>query len=76
MQRKVRINGLDPQRNNLPVKTLGDKQYKYPQYSANFYHEGGLIAGSTQKPRVNRGISDKNIGNILTKPNWDVKLQI
>ena len=30
MQRKIRLNGLDPQRNNLPVKTLGDKQYKYP----------------------------------------------
>ena len=55
MQRKIRIYGLEPQRNDIPVKTLGDKPYKYPEYSSNFYHEGGLIAGSTQKPRINKG---------------------
>ena len=30
MQAKIRVLGLDQQRNNLTVASLGDKIYKYP----------------------------------------------
>ena len=76
MQKKIRIYGLEPQRNNLPVKSMGDKPYKYPQYAANFYHDGGLIAGSTHKPRLHKGASDRKVSNVLTKPNWDIKVAL
>lgn len=52
MQRKVRFYGLQSLRNDLTVASLGDKSYKYPEYAPDFYKEGGLIAGSTQKPRA------------------------
>ena len=29
------------------MTSLGDKIYKHPDYVANFFKEGGLIAGST-----------------------------
>ena len=70
MQRKIRLYGLEPQRNNLAVKAMGDKPYKYPEYASNFYNDGGLIPGSTHKPRVNKGVSDSKISNVLTRPNW------
>ncbi len=28
---------------------MGDKAYKYPEYSPNFYQSGGLVPGSTIK---------------------------
>jgi hypothetical protein len=47
MQAKARILGLEQQRNNLTVNSLGDKSYKYPDYATGFYNEGGLISGAT-----------------------------
>lgn len=34
-------------RNGLPLIAPGDKNYKNPEYSNNFFQEGGLIPGST-----------------------------
>lgn len=34
----------------VSTASLGDKPYKYPEYSTNFYHAGGLIPGSTFRP--------------------------
>lgn len=34
-------------RNGIPLKSLGDKVYKAPEYNPDFYKEGGLIPGST-----------------------------
>jgi hypothetical protein len=31
----------------MPLKSLGDKIYKAPDYMPHFYKEGGLIVGST-----------------------------
>jgi hypothetical protein len=31
----------------MPLKSLGDKIYKNPEYKPNFFREGGLIVGST-----------------------------
>ncbi len=47
MQAKIRVLGLEQQRNNLGVTSLGDKIYKYPEYATDFYKDGGLIAGAT-----------------------------
>jgi hypothetical protein len=46
MGKKKRIQTLYDKRNGLPVKSLGDKVYKAPEYTPHFYKEGGLIVGS------------------------------
>lgn len=33
----------------MGVTSLGDKSYKYPEYSSHFFNAGGLIVGSTIK---------------------------
>lgn len=47
IQRKVRIEDLGCQRNSIPCRVLGDKQYRHPEYSPEFHKKGGLIVGST-----------------------------
>jgi hypothetical protein len=47
MGSKIRVQNLYDQRNGLPLKSLGDKIYKVPDYMPGFYKEGGLIVGST-----------------------------
>lgn len=34
-------------RNGIPVYSHGDKSYKKPEHSSDFYKPGGLIVGST-----------------------------
>ena len=34
-------------RNGMPLKSLGDKIYKAPDYKPGFFKDGGLIVGST-----------------------------
>lgn len=46
MQGKKRCNGFSLKRNGLPITALGDKCYKHPDYSSNFFKGGGLIPGS------------------------------
>lgn len=76
MQRKVKFYGLQSLRNDLTVHSLGDKSYKYPEYSTDFYKDGGLIAGSTQKPRRSEVFTEIKRGSVLSKPNWDVKVKM
>lgn len=47
MTKKMRVQTIADQRNGMAMASLGDKNYKSPEYKPNFYHEGGLIAGST-----------------------------
>jgi len=47
LRRKVRIEHLQEQRNGIPARSLGDKQYRHPEYCNEFYKAGGLIIGST-----------------------------
>lgn len=73
MQTKMRILGLDGQRNGLGVSSLGDKPYKYPEYDSNFYKAGGLIAGSTGfKTRAGENTlpDPAKLKSIFTKPMW------
>ena len=78
MQTKMRVLGLDGQRNGLGVTSLGDKPYNYPQYQSNFYKAGGLIAGSTGF-RVRSGDSPPDaakLKSIFTKPMWAEKVKM
>ena len=49
------------QRNGLPLTSLGDKNYKHPEYQPGFFKDGGLVAGSTNKLRIASGGSGKTI---------------
>jgi len=49
MQKKARVNDLAAQRGNLPLASLGDKNYKDVAYEPGFFLAGGLIPGSTNK---------------------------
>lgn len=61
MTQKHRIKTMYDQRNGLPLTSLGDKNYKHPEYLPNFFKEGGLIAGSTNQLRMASGGSGKAI---------------
>lgn len=74
----MRVLGLQGQRNNLGVASLGDKNYKYPEYASGFYKDGGLIAGSTSfKARAgDNTLPDPNkLKSIFTKPMWSEKIK-
>ena len=79
MQAKMRVLGLEGQRNGLAVTSLGDKPYNYPEYQSNFYKAGGLIAGSTGF-RVRSGDSPPpdaaKLKSIFTKPMWAEKVKM
>jgi hypothetical protein len=44
MGRKVKINDLITMRNGMPFRNLGDKNFSNPEYTANFFTEGGKNA--------------------------------
>ena len=46
-------------RNGIMVKAQGDKSFKNPEYTKNFFKEGGLVPGSSFKPNYNRTVSKK-----------------
>lgn len=54
MGAKKRVEGLEAQRNELPVRNLGDKPYKYAEDSNEFFKEGGLVPGSTQPVKMEK----------------------
>ena len=54
MSRKKRILSLYEQRNEMISFNPGDKTYKIVDNSPDFFKEGGLIVGSTNKIRYNR----------------------
>lgn len=79
MQTKMRILGLDGQRNNIGVSSLGDKPYKYPEYESDFYKAGGLISGATSfKVRTGENITPdpSKLKSIFTKPMWYEKVKM
>mmetsp|Transcript_16582 Transcript_16582/g.11898 ORF Transcript_16582/g.11898 Transcript_16582/m.11898 type:complete len:134 (+) Transcript_16582:196-597(+) len=61
MGTKRRIVTMYEQRNGMPIASLGDKIYKSPEYLSNFYKEGGLIVGSTNKNQRSTVGNSKNI---------------
>jgi len=50
------------------VRSLGDKHYKSPEYSAGFYKDGGLIAGSSNVNRKSNKPSQGNYGKKFKGP--------
>ena len=47
MGTKKRVETLYDARNGMPLKSLGDKIYKVPEYQPGFFKDGGLVVGST-----------------------------
>ncbi|CAE8681357.1 unnamed protein product, partial [Polarella glacialis] len=46
MQRKAKNSDLLSQRNGIGCRSLGDKNYRHPDYCGRFHQAGGLIVGS------------------------------
>lgn len=57
---KARIRNLSRMRNGFPLVAPGEKSYKNPEYSSNFFLEGGLIPGSTNVYNYRKTVSKKN----------------
>ena len=72
MNRKKRINSLEQQRNFFKINNQGDKNYRYADCSENFFKEGGLIPGSTNKIRISENYN-KIKNNIYEYMNLNVK---
>jgi len=51
MGKKRIFDSIEDQRNMLDLRSMGDKPYKSPEYSSNYYRDGGIIAGSSHKLR-------------------------
>jgi len=51
MTRKHSNKYLSDRRNGLPLRALGDKNFKFPDYKTNFFKEGQLIPGQNIKWR-------------------------
>jgi len=45
MIRKKSNTELMDKRNGLPLRSLGDKIFKFPDYKPNFFKEGQLVPG-------------------------------
>jgi len=54
MNKKKRILSLNEQRNKMIICNPGDKNYKCVENSTNFFKEGGLIVGSTNRINYNK----------------------
>lgn len=51
---KKRLPYLSHRRNEMPIISPGDKIYKSVEFSNDFYKQGGLIVGSTNKIQYNK----------------------
>jgi hypothetical protein len=54
MGMKTRVKTLSEKRNYLPISSLGDKIYKHPDYSTDFFKGGGLVPGSNIRKKEQR----------------------
>lgn len=66
---KKRVTDLLNMRNTLPQKSAGDKPYKKPEYSNKFYHEGGLVIGSTNINRFKhqgKSVSNNDFATVVS----------
>ena len=52
MNKKKRISSLEQQRNYYKKINPGDKNYRYVEHSPDYFKEGGLIVGSTNRIRI------------------------
>ncbi len=56
---KLRIANMEKLRNGMPLTAPGDKNFRNPEYSVDFFKGGGLIPGSSTKPNMKRNASKK-----------------
>ena len=56
---KMRIYSLIQQRNGFDLRVPGDKYYKLSEQFPRFFHDGGLIPGSTNRINYNKTQSKK-----------------
>eukprot|EP00919_Chromeraceae_sp_WS-2016_P020057 GHVR01047687.1.p1 GENE.GHVR01047687.1~~GHVR01047687.1.p1 ORF type:complete len:290 (+),score=58.25 GHVR01047687.1:114-983(+) len=47
LQRKKRLETIEKRRNDIDMSSSGDKNYRHPETSEDFYRHRGLIPGST-----------------------------
>lgn len=73
---KRSVRSLEQMRNGLPVKFLGDKPYGHPDYSKDYFRDGGLVPGaniglhkSNKKYNDNYDETIKNMSKIKRDPN-------
>ncbi|KAL4468343.1 hypothetical protein ABPG72_010744 [Tetrahymena utriculariae] len=64
LQTKTRVEGLPQMRNQLDVRSLGDKAYRHPEYSSDFYKQGGLIPGATIQDKRQKVVSEKQLQSV------------
>ncbi len=60
IQAKRKISDLDSLRNGILCKIPGNKCFKNPEYSLEFFKEGGLVPGSTNTFNFKRNSSKKS----------------
>ena len=60
MGQKARLTDLYEKRNCLPISSLGDKIYKHPDYSTDFFKGGGLVPGSNIRRKEDRKRKGEN----------------
>ena len=72
MNRKKRILSLEMQRNYYKLLNPGDKNYRYADCSVDFFKEGGLIPGSSNRIRISDNYN-KIKNNIYEFMNLNVK---
>ena len=85
MNKKKRIYSLEQQRNYYKEVNPGDKNYRYAEHSTDFFKEGGLIVGSTNKIRITDNYNklknniyqtmDLNIKSLDNDKLWKSKVQ-
>ena len=73
MTRKKRILSLYEQRNGMINSNLGDKTYKIVDNSPDFFKEGGLIVGSTNRINYNK-TARKGEDNFYQTLDLDIKV--
>lgn len=73
---KVRVDNLEKQRNRLPVLSLGDKAYRHPDYSADFFKEGGIIPSANMGAKKKQVIAEKQLKTVRVpgKLTWKERL--
>lgn len=69
---------LDEKRNNLPITSLGDKPYRHPDYSSNYFKEGGLVPGSNirEKPKKTESETVLKSVRVPGKLTWKERLKL
>lgn len=78
MGQKTRIANINSQRNQLPVLSMGDKPYRHPDYSKNFFKDGGLIPSANMDAKKKKVIVEKQLKSVRVpgKLTWKERVNI